>query len=300
MTNEKHMEDGAGPSRSRAAISTDQFATLMAKISRSNVQVATQLTEFKDEVRLGQEEAASKVLKRARHDKPYQYKRKGNEEQATFNTRVDEALAEAQLDLPGAETSPALGRVHKAVDKGKRLIAERQKLIRIADRSELGWNVVVEYTTDELAEDSEDEKRLEKAEHTAEKAAKRRKKWVDPPAAKQGAYFAPAMPVPMASPASYQIPVRQTTTPPSQLFKLPGPCFACSEMGHVQSRCPKTPGGPVLEQKKWYPSPELPRQRLHVYVFIGTASFLALFSVHLHAYANNNGTVYRLFTHVRK
>ena len=39
-------------------------------------------------------------------------------------------------------------------------------LIKIADRSDNGWGVVAEYTADELAEDSDDEKRLEKAEKT--------------------------------------------------------------------------------------------------------------------------------------
>ena len=90
-----------------------------------------------------------------RHEKPYQYKRKGNEEQARFNAKVDEA-------------SQALERAHKAIDRGKRLIAERQKLIRIADSSDLKWNVTSEYTVDELADNSEDEKRLEKAERAAE------------------------------------------------------------------------------------------------------------------------------------
>ena len=33
-------------------------------------------------------------------------------------------------------------------------------------RSDNGWGVVAEYTADELAEDSDDEKRLEKAEKT--------------------------------------------------------------------------------------------------------------------------------------
>lgn len=51
-----------------------------------------------------------------------------------------------------------------------KLLAERQKLIKIADRSEYGWGVIVEYTAD-------DEKRLEKAEKAAErKAAKRKRK----------------------------------------------------------------------------------------------------------------------------
>ena len=102
------MEDEASPTQSRVTISTDQFTTLMAEISRSNARFETHPTEFKDEVWLGQEEATSKALKRARHNKHYQYRRKGNEEQATFNACVDKALVEAQLDLPGAETSPAL------------------------------------------------------------------------------------------------------------------------------------------------------------------------------------------------
>ena len=48
-----------------------------------------------------------------------------------------------------------------------KLLSERQKLIKIAYRSEFGWAVVAEYTADELAEDSDDKKRLEKAEKAA-------------------------------------------------------------------------------------------------------------------------------------
>ena len=43
----------------------------------------------------------------------------------------------------------------------------RQKLIKIADRSELGWQVVEAYESDELASGDEDAKRLEKAEKVA-------------------------------------------------------------------------------------------------------------------------------------
>ena len=64
------------------------------------------------------------------------------------------------------ENSPAIQRARDALGKGTRLLADRQKLIKIADRSDNGWGVVAEYTADELAEDSDDEKRLEKAEKT--------------------------------------------------------------------------------------------------------------------------------------
>ena len=50
----------------------------------------------------------------------------------------------------------------------------RQKLIKIADSSEGGWRTVDEYQRNDLAEDSDDEKRLNRAESRAQK--KRRSK----------------------------------------------------------------------------------------------------------------------------
>ena len=38
------------------------------------------------------------------------------------------------------------------------LLKDCQKVIRLVDRSELGWAVVNEYREDKLAEDSDDEK----------------------------------------------------------------------------------------------------------------------------------------------
>ena len=47
-------------------------------------------------------------------------------------------------------------------------------MIKIADKSRDGWQVVAEYESDELASGSEDEKRLKKARETASR--KRRQK----------------------------------------------------------------------------------------------------------------------------
>ena len=77
----------------------------------------------------------------------------------------------------GPTPAPAVQRIKEAIKKGRLLLDERQKLIRLADCSEHEWGVVDEYTADDLAEDSDDEKRIEKAERAAErKAEKRRKK----------------------------------------------------------------------------------------------------------------------------
>ena len=59
--------------------------------------------------------------------------------------------------------------------RGKDALAHRQKLIKVTDRSELGWAVVAEYETDGLAADSDDEKRLERAERTAERKVARKR-----------------------------------------------------------------------------------------------------------------------------
>ena len=73
-------------------------------------------------------------------------------------------MTEAWMELPAVETLLVLEHTHNALERGGQLIIERQKLMITEDRSELGWSVVVECTANELAEDSDDEKRLEKAE----------------------------------------------------------------------------------------------------------------------------------------
>ena len=53
-------------------------------------------------------------------------------------------------------------------------LQKRLKHIRIADKSEFGWDTVDNYMSDELASNSEDDKRLKKAE--TEAGAKRKKR----------------------------------------------------------------------------------------------------------------------------
>ena len=52
------------------------------------------------------------------------------------------------------------------------LLAERQKLILLADNADLGWKTVDEYVKHELAVDEEDGKKIRRAEERAEKAVK--------------------------------------------------------------------------------------------------------------------------------
>ena len=239
-----------------AGITPDQFSQLMEAIQASQERIDGKLAEFRDEVRIGQEDAAAKALKRVHLEKPYAFRRKGNEEQATFNSKLEDAIQEAQAEIAGhGGTSPALDRAKAALQKGAKLLCERQKLIKIADRSEHGWGVVAEYTADELAEDSEDEKRLEKAEKAAERKAAKRRRTV-PRTRRRGSYPPQSSQAGAPSAAPVQSPLflpKRPTTAPGGGARAIGPCFACGELGHLRSFCPKTPT--EVGSKKWYPSP---------------------------------------------
>jgi len=236
----------AGDHEVSVAVSGDQFTQLMAAIQASQQQFDNKFAEFCVEVRQGQEDAATKVVKKVRHERPYNFKRKGNGEQAGFNEKLEDVVTEAQAHLSGDE------RAQEALIKGMKLLTERQKLIKIIDRSEFGWGVVAEYTTDELAEDSDNEKRLEKAEKAAErKAAKRKRKRVEPTAKTGKGRYNAQQPGPSGSApvsAAMIYPPKRPQLVPAPM-RTAGPCFACGEMGHLRSYCPKTPA----ESRKWYP-----------------------------------------------
>ena len=62
-------------------------------------------------------------------------------------------------------------RIEKARDtlkEGMDLVLHQIKLVRIADKSEFGWETVNKYETDELASDSEGDKRIYRLERRAE------------------------------------------------------------------------------------------------------------------------------------
>ena len=80
-----------------------------------------------------------------------------------MNAELDNIFDQIQT----ANVQAASDKISTLVSEGRKLIHKRQKLIKIADRCKDGWQVVEEYESDELASNSEDEKKLKKAKEAA-------------------------------------------------------------------------------------------------------------------------------------
>jgi len=59
--------------------------------------------------------------------------------------------------------------VKGALEEGTGVVSNRITAIKLADKSEFGWQTVNEYLSDELVSDSDDEKRMYRVKRRAEK-----------------------------------------------------------------------------------------------------------------------------------
>lgn len=109
-----------------------------------------------------------KEIKKRKFDKPHRFKKKGNEDQYRFNLKVGNAIDEAKETC----SSRQFDKVHASLEKGEKLLSERQKHILLADKSDFGWSLIREYKRNDLAEDSDDEKKIIRAEARTRTQAK--------------------------------------------------------------------------------------------------------------------------------
>ena len=109
------------------------------------------------------EEKGNQLQSKANIDKQAtEFKYKGNRKQFQFNAEVDEILNRIENNADDPD------KVRQLAAEAKKVIKKRQKLIKIADKNKDGWLVVEEYESDDLASDTDDEKRLKKARSAAD------------------------------------------------------------------------------------------------------------------------------------
>ena len=109
-----------------------------------------------------------KEIKKLKFDEPHRFKKRGNEDQYRFNLKVSDAIEEAK----DACSACQFDKVHASLEKGEKLLTERQKHILLADKSDFGWSLIREYKRNDLAEDSDNEKKIIRAEARARNQAK--------------------------------------------------------------------------------------------------------------------------------
>lgn len=91
----------------------------------------------------------------------YVFRRKGNETQYKHEARVLSKLKEANGHLNSNTVNEEMVEAAKfSINEGMELVKNRQKIIKLADSSQLGWKVVKEYETNPIAADSDDEKKM--------------------------------------------------------------------------------------------------------------------------------------------
>ncbi|CAG2203374.1 unnamed protein product [Mytilus edulis] len=147
--------------------------------------------------------------------------RKKRNRNSVSTLKVISKLTEARslLDTPDVSLSKVVAAKDR-ISEGIDLIQERQKLIKLSDSSELRWHVVQENITNSIADDSEEEKRMNRAQSSFERKSKAEK-------AKKG-------PRPVRFPYNKD----RTSDGKNSTYK-PGRCFTCGNRGHWSDNCPQ-------------------------------------------------------------
>ena len=109
------------------------------------------LRDGQEAMRSAQEETSQKLARSSGRRDPYTFKRKANKNQFCFNQDVEVAFAEVSARLKkvnpddlGERGKLGLQKAMSAAEEGTSLLARRQKLLKLADRSEWGWAVMEE------------------------------------------------------------------------------------------------------------------------------------------------------------
>lgn len=203
--------------------------------------VNDRISGLQDTILQKQEELASQI---EAEDVTYQFKKKGNEQQFKLNAKVLKSNAKAIRALESGDTAKA----KEAIQAGTASLNQRQKLIKLADKSEFGWATINEYLDDELADVESDARKIKKAEKRAADKSKsnqeKRRK-----STRASSQFSSST----GRNASTNWPAHVPNLLPSPTYFRPSGrnstryqdlCFKCGRRGHWANDCSRISGSP--------------------------------------------------------
>ena len=109
----------------------------------------------------GIEKKLQQPNKKVKMEDTFKFKQKGNRIQFEFNQLILQSVQNLSSALKNDDTSEA----NDLCDDLTARLKRRNKLIKMADRSVLGWDTVAEYEGDPIASDSDDGKKIRQAEN---------------------------------------------------------------------------------------------------------------------------------------
>lgn len=195
-------------------------------------KINEQFDTLKNEIR-GNSVAISGELKKLKTSADFKWKREGNRIQFELNSEILTDIRQAKW---GVENNK-IEYTSEVLEEIERKIQKRNKLIQIADSSEGGWETVRQYEARPVASDSEDDRRIARAEN---RAIKRKK-------AKKGNFHYKSFNERRDGNnnnnfGSELFPGHQmssrTQQSKNQSFRAYGSCFSCGYFGHFRKDCP--------------------------------------------------------------
>jgi len=215
----------------------DQAGDIVSTFALFKNYFDKKLVSLKRDIREEALNTTASVAKKLKEDSDITFKFEGNKKQFKFNSGLANQVSSATSALKRKRYDT----VKSCLEELDKQIRKRNKLIRLADKSAAGWDLVSEYLSDELASGSEDEKRIRKAEQTAlRKKNLRNQQRLKTARHQTNRVNQPYTSSTTTNPRQIHQPFASTRTPRQYSQRNPRPddiCFGCGQQGHWRSNC---------------------------------------------------------------